>query len=63
MRYDENSNLYKRWNNTTICCYKHNMICEKCPEKYITCNIKTDINNKYGMKPIRYAVLKTIVNI
>lgn len=58
----QDARIYKRWNKTTRCCYEHKMICEHCPERFITCAIETDAVNRYRIKQMKYATLMTFAN-
>ncbi len=53
-----------RWTNLTKTCYKHNMICDNCPNntEYL-CKRKVWNKNPYHMKNIKYATLMTLKNI
>ena len=55
---DKNNHVYKSWTDSTIECLKAECNCSKCG-RYGVCYSKADfISNEYGMKPIKYLVLK-----
>jgi hypothetical protein len=57
------SQLYQRWNNTTLICYRRKMICKGCPNEW-ACNMSKDWCNPYGIKrQVKFATLATIMNI
>lgn len=58
---DDAQRMYMRWNPTTAMCYKHRMKCSICHNSFI-CERYGEAN-KYKIKMIKYAVLKTYANI
>lgn len=61
MRFKDTDCIYRRWNSTTAMCYKNRMRCSICDNKSV-CE-KDYAGNKYKIKMIKYAVLKTYANI
>jgi hypothetical protein len=53
---------YQRWNTGTATCYAHNCTCTGCPNED-TCNSYVYAVNEYGIKPMKYATIKTYQNI
>ena len=53
---------YQRWNTTTATCYAHKCRCTGCPNAD-TCNSYVYAVNEYGIKPMKYATIKTYQNI
>lgn len=53
---------YQRWNTGTATCYAHNCSCTGCPNEE-TCNSYVYAVNEYGIKPMKYATIKTYQNI
>ena len=53
---------YLRWNTTTATCYAHKCRCTGCPNAD-TCNSYVYAVNEYGIKPMKYATIKTYQNI
>lgn len=52
---------FHKWNDLTRTCYKHNMICENCPNNTeFLCKKKPWNKNPYGMKNIKYATIMTL---
>ena len=48
-----------RWTFQTLCCYKYKTNCEICPES-IVCGKYSPTINEYNLKPVKYAMLKTL---
>lgn len=53
---------YTKWNATTALCYHNNLCCENCSNKQV-CDSYLYAVNEYGIKPIKYAAIKTYQNI
>ena len=53
---------YTKWNATTALCYHNNLCCENCSNKQV-CGSYLYAVNEYGIKPIKYAAIKTYQNI
>lgn len=53
---------YRKWNTTTATCYAHKCCCNGCPNED-TCNSYLYAVNEYGIKPMKYATIKTYQNI
>jgi len=51
-----------KWNPTTALCYKRHMVCKDCPNDK-ACRIGEQYHkgkcNQYGMRRVKYEVLKT----
>lgn len=58
----QESRLYQRWNETTRCCYLHNMTCKGCPNDF-ACNCNQENINKYHLRQVKFATLMTYANI
>ena len=57
------SQLYQRWNKTTLICYRRKMICKGCPNEW-ACDMNKSWCNPYGIKrQVKFATLATIMNI
>lgn len=63
----EEKQMFKTWTNLTRTCYaryKEGLGCEGCPNNTnIICNREPWNKNPYGMKNIKYAMLRTLSNI
>jgi hypothetical protein len=53
---------YQRWNTGTATCYANNCCCNRCPNEEV-CNSYIYAVNEYGIKPMKYATIKTYQNI
>ena len=49
--------LYRRWTISAVECYQRHCICNNCKYLYY-CNNPIKKHNDYGIKPLKYAVLK-----
>lgn len=58
----ENNSVYRHWTNLTRTCYKQKMNCTDCQNRII-CSIEPWNLNPYGIKNIKYAVIRTLANI
>lgn len=54
--------MYQHWNNLTKTCYENNMVCTDCINKEV-CSIEAWNKNPYGIKNIKYAVIRTLAEI
>ena len=61
---DEHQTMFSHWTKITKTCYEHNMICEGCPNNTnFLCKKEPWVRNPYGIKNIKYAVIRTLNNI
>jgi hypothetical protein len=51
-----------RWTFQTLCCYKYKTNCGLCPNS-IVCEKYVKTKNEYNLKPVKYAMLKTLEKI
>ncbi len=55
---DKNNWIYNHWTQSSIECFEANCRCSRCG-KYEICYSKTEFSiNEYGIKPLKYTVLK-----
>jgi hypothetical protein len=53
---------YTKWNTTTAICYHNNLCCANCSNRQV-CDNYSFSKNEYGIKPVKYATIKTYQNI
>lgn len=59
----QSSQLYQRWNETTLRCYRQKMKCKTCLNKW-ACDMSDDWYNPYHIeRQVKYATLMTYANI
>ena len=58
----QQARAYQRWNTGTATCYANNCCCNRCPNEEV-CNSYIYAVNEYGIKPMKYATIKTYQNI
>lgn len=58
----QNNSVYFHWTPITKLCYSRQMNCEGCPNDYV-CSLPVWNKNPYGIRNIKYAVMRTIANI
>lgn len=61
-KLEKASTMFLHWTPITRTCYKRGMICEGCPEKFL-CDIRPWNLNPLGIKNIKYAVMRILMNI
>lgn len=62
IRTRDSLEMYKQWNYTTACCFKHKCKCDRCPN-VIVCSQITNPVGDYKIHPVKYATIKTYANI
>ena len=59
---EKTTTMFLHWNTTTKTCYKHNMVCEGCPNKTM-CEMQPWNENPLKIKNVKYATMRTLMNI
>lgn len=57
------NSLYKKWNLSTYICWKNNCDCSNCEQSCICDSYVPMVKIPYGLKAMKYAVLKTKENV
>lgn len=56
--------IYRKWNEITALCYSRKMVCKGCNNAWACAQTDNKgTGNKYKIRMIKYAVLKTYANI